>query len=310
MLFGTVTYASERGVPSDVKRIVWEILALDDAGRGRWGALEMAPEKALSNVSRVLRGWARERLMDKPPEKGLPRRRRWVASPILDRLFARPRENAMPGSPPEMWGWARRSFIKLLRGGSLGPRQTLNMLVTFDIMMHPAFEHTALPAAVRDDEALVTSIHEDVAEALAGPIARDGAPLFAMQRYGPISARVCQRIEASLFDEMERALKALTERVKSGNRSEALEAWVEASYVRSVYRRVGTILGPNAARAVWPQFAFHYGNFGVALSEKYPRMRPLAHTIFKCLHGDSLLFEDHDNAKQQAHNMNVTSGAE
>ena len=64
----------------------------------------------------------------------------------------------------------------------------------------------------------------------------------------------------------------------------------------------------EAGKTVWPHFVFVYGNFGVQLSEEEPRMRPLAHAVFKCLHGDAVRLEDADNVKQQAHNMKVTAG--
>ena len=44
-LLGTVTYCSERAVPPRVLAFVWEILACEDAKRGQFGALEVAPKE-------------------------------------------------------------------------------------------------------------------------------------------------------------------------------------------------------------------------------------------------------------------------
>ncbi len=311
ILLGTVTYVSARGVPSAVRKIVWELLGLDDARLGHWGSLEIAPEKALTPVSRVLRGWTRERLMDKPAEPKVDRLRRKLTSPGLDRLFARTNESLRPDGARAMWMRAQRHFRVLVLGGSIGPRHVMNVLATFDVMLHPEFPETMLPEAIRTDDELVAGVHEEIAAALTEPILREGAPLFAMKAYGPISARVYQRVEAALFGEMERTLRALDMRTKAGHRRDsAFEEWLEASEVRSLYRRIEMALGPDAIGQVWPHFVFSYCNLGVQLAETAPRMRPLAHAIFKCLSGEAVRFDDKENIKQQAHNMRVTAGAE
>lgn len=307
-LLGTVTYVSDRGAPKPVRQLVWELLGLEDASLGRWGSLEAAPEKLLTPLARVLRDWVRDRMMKQPASPDVERRRRRLASPILDDLFQRPREVPPPETPAEMWSRARRNFVTLVRGGSIGPRHVLNVLATFDLLLHPKFEGSLLPPTVREDEELTNLVHDDIAKALTGPIAREGAPLFAMNAYGPISARVYQQVETLLLGEMERALLALQERANAGLRQHAFNEWMEASYVRSVFRRIEMALGPDVAARVWPDYVLWYGNFGVQLSETAPHRRVLAHTIFKALSGDAARFDDEANVKQQAHNVIVTSG--
>jgi hypothetical protein len=310
IVLGTITYVSDNGVPDGVRQVAYELLGLDDARLGRWGSLEIAPEKSLTPLARVLRGWTRERLMDKPAEPKVARLRRRLATPTLDELFNRPREFSAPGGVDEVSLRVRRHFVTLVRGGAIGPRHILNLLGALDALLHPKFKETLLPAAVRDDDEIVTQIHEEVARTLAGPIAREGAPLFAMNGYGPISARVYQQVEAQLLGEMERALANLDARTAARVRNDPFSEWLEASYVRSVYRRLEHCLGPEAAAHVWPHFAFSYGRLGVRLSETSPRMRPLAYAVFKCLSGEAVRFDDKENIKQQAHNMTVTSGVE
>lgn len=311
ILLGTVTYVSDRGVPAPVRKIVFELLGLDDARLGRWGSLEIAPEKALTPLARVLRAWTRERMMNKPVEPKIARLRRRLASPVLDKLFERREEAPAPETPRAMWARARRDFQVIARGGSIGPRNILNMLVRFDLMTHPEFPETILPEAIRSDEELVASIHDEIAAALGDVVLREGAPLFAMKGYGPVSARVYQRVEAALLGEMDRKLRLLDERTKTGQRGYGpFEDWLEASEIRSLYRRIEMALGPDAVANVYPHFAFTYCNLGVMFSETQPRMRPLAHAIFKCLSGEAIRFEDQENITQQAHNMKVTAGAD
>lgn len=310
ILLGTVTYASESGAPKPVRQLVWELLGLEDASLGHWGSLDVPPEKLLTPLARVLRDWVRDRLMNKPASPDLERRRRRFASPVLDDLFERPREVPPPESPAEMWSQARRNFATLMRGGSIGTRHALNVLATFDLLLHPQFEGTLLPPTVREDEELTNLVHDEIAKALTGPIARECPPLFAMNAYGPISARVYQQVETLLLSEMERAFVALEHRANAGLRQDAFSEWMEASYVRSVFRRVEMALGPDVAARVWPDFVHWYGNFGVQLSETAPHRRVLAHTIFKALSGDAVRFGDEANVKQQEHNVIVTSGVE
>ena len=70
------------------------------------------------------------------------------------------------------------------------------------------------------------------------------------------------------------------------------------------------LLGTPAAAEIYPRFVHLYCNVGVELSERFPRMRPLAHAVFKCLSGEALRFQDAENVSQQAHNMHVTSGVD
>ena len=312
IVLGTVTYVSDRGVPAPVRKIVWELLGLDDARLGRWGSLEIAPEAALTPLAYVLRAWTRERLMDKPSETKTARVRRRLRSSAIEKLFARPETAPPPREEARaVWARARRDFLVLARGGSIGPRSMMNLLVRFDLVTHPEFPETILPEAIRSDEELVASIHDDIAGALTEVVLREGAPLFALKAYGPISARVYQRVEAELFGEMDRTLRRLDERTKAGRRGDGpFEEWLEASQIRSLYRRIEMALGPEAAANVYPHFAFTYCNLGVMLSETQPRMRPLAHAIFKCLSGEATQFDDKENIKQQEHNMKVTAGAD
>lgn len=308
-IFGTVTYLSERGAPHCVRRVVWEYMALEDAGASDWCTLEGTPLKDLSPVARVLRDWAREWLLDQPAEAATTRLRRRLASPAIDSLFVRPREVVPATSAPVAWARARRTFIALASGKPVGPRRALSMLATYDALTHPECPDTILPEEIRTNEELVNTIHDEIAAAIAKPLLRIHVPLHAMQAHGPITARVYAHVETERFSALERALVDL-ERSKN-DIWDGFGAWSSASRVRLAFRRLESSLGTPAAARVWSRFAHDYCNFGVSLSEEaYPRKRPLAHAIFNAIHGDAARFDDKVHLDQQQHNMKVTAGIE
>lgn len=353
-LLGTITYLSPRGIPGGVRKVAYELLALDDARNGRWGFLELVPEKSLTPVARVLRAFGREKLghvptatiekltkkrqkkLDDAKKRGITltekdleetievvvdrkaeRIRRSLASPILDALFVRPTESVPPQTAHSAWIRTRKLFLALMRGEPVGPRALMNLLVGFDMLLHPENPETLLPEEIKSNAEITAEIHDEIAKAIAPRLLAMGAPLYLLNIYGPISARVYQYVETELFGEMDRVFKALQERFKLDKqfnmgmgREDPFTEWCRVSSVRALYRRAEMHLGTAAVARIYPVFAHRYCNLGVELSEHYPRMRPLAHAVFKCLSGEAARFNDAENIKQQAHNMLVTSGVD
>jgi hypothetical protein len=205
------------------------------------------------------------------------------------------------------------TYRSLCRGEGATPRAVINMLTTFDIVTHPEFPDNILSPELRAAPAEeIDLFHDEIAEAIAAQLTYVPAPLFiiAQRGYGPISARVHQKVESALFDELNRAAANIDERVSQGLRRPPFGEWMEVSYVRSIYRRIEQTLGEGAARYVWPTFAGAYCALGVQLSESFPRMRPLAFAVFRVLSAESIRWNDAPNISQQAHNLAVTSGIE
>jgi hypothetical protein len=308
ILFGTLTYVSELALPKGVETVVYEYLALDDCRCGMWGVLEIAPEKRVSTIVRAFRGWAREHLGMGEKDKKAARARKRVASPLVESLYARPTEARPPADAREAHVRACRDFLALQQGRPIGPRATMNMLTTFDVLTHPEASSTLIPEAIRGDEAMVEALHEELAATLAAAILPRGAPIFSMDGYGPISARVYQRLEADVRSALSRALDELVDLAERKERQDAAVEWLLVSRARAAYRKLEFTLGPDAAAQCWPQMRYAYGKFGVLLSETIPRRRPLAHAVFKCLAREAERFNDAESLARERNNMEVTRG--
>jgi len=308
-LFGTLTYFSPRAIPPGVLRFAYEYLALDDARQAHWSAMLLAEKGQATTVVRALASWVREQAGEpaKPYEK---RARRRLASPIVERLFSRPKESQPPSGAAEAHALLIRDYDALVRGRAVSPRSSLNVLMLLDTFLHPEYPDTLLPEDIRGDEALVASIHEEVALSLRDVFARTGVPLFALKNIGPVSARVYEALETSLLEEMQSALDRVNEHKKLAYRRDPFAEWLEVAYLRGLYRRIEYTLGPDALARVWKPFAYAYCNLGVLLSETWPRRRPLAFSVFRLLSVEAHRFQDQQQAQQQLHNMTVTSGVQ
>ena len=329
-ILGTMTYLSPIGAPKPVMAIAYELLALDDARRGNWGGVLLAPWAECTEPVRILRAFVNDRLEanNKEPdpnedpktaaanERHLQKakvlvEKRKKTLPSVDHLFSRTIDpNEPPMTAAMALAQAKRTYLALVRGEPVAPRAALNMLTAFDMFVHPEFHENVLTDELKNDAEALDAFHDELANAIAEPISRNLVPLFVLAHrgFGPISARVCQRVEVELFNELERALVAIDERRAHAVRRDPFGEGVEVSYVRSIYRRIQSTLGDGAARHVWPMFCQGYCRLGVQLSETWPRMRPLAHAVFKVLHTEAVRFEDHAHIQQQAHNLGVTSG--
>ena len=105
------------------------------------------------------------------------------------------------------------------------------------------------------------------------------------------------------------ALTVLEERAKMGwIRRSPLDDWLDASLLRSLYRRLELTLGEAAAARVFPRFRSIYWKLALQLSENYPRMRPLAHAAFAVLYRDAVRFGDETNIPILTKNLAITRG--
>jgi hypothetical protein len=310
-IFGTVTYMSAKASPLPVQRVAEEYLALDSARRGQWGGVERALNagypRSVTPAGRALLAFVNEKLNGKAREPADARVLRELASPIVDRLFAREPWGA-PRDAVEARARAGRVYATLVRREHVAPRMVLNMLATYDALLDPGFPDSVLPSGMGDDAELVNGMQDAVAESVAEVLAPTGAPLYAMSRFGPISARVHARLETVLFQDMTRSLDRLEERRASGTRLDARAEWLEVSLVRARYRRLQLTLGDAALARVQQQFTYIYCNLGVDLSNKAPRRRPLAYAIFHTLHGESVRVGNQASIALQAKNMKITEG--
>ena len=314
-LFGTVTYMSHRAAPLPVRRVAEEYLALDSARRGLWGGLGNLPDSParpgrrgrLTPAGQALRAFFRERLEGEPRAREDERVLARMQSPIVSRLFAREERTAGAGLPAAR-AQAAAAYLTLLRRKPVGPRATLAMLATFDLLLDPAAPGTLLPREIQQDGELLAAVQDDTAATLAEVIAPVGAPLSAMKHFGPVSARVHQRVEVALFDELAKSLKRLDARRAEGARGDARAEWLEVSHVRARYRRLQSTLGSAAAGRVLQGLAYSYGNLGVDMTAKTPLRRPLAHAIFGMLRGEAVLFGHQASITLQTSNMKATAG--
>jgi hypothetical protein len=310
-LFGTVTYMSPKAAPPPVRRVAEEYLALDSARRGQWGGIEAAAKswdtRTVTTAGRAMLAFVNEKLKGNARDEADAQALRDLGSPIVDRIFARERMDA-PRNTAEARARAGQTYLTLVRREYVTPRMVLAMLATYDVLLDPGFLETALPLEVRGDEELVSGVHDSVAESIAQVLVPSGAPLFMLSRFGPISARVHARLESALFQDLARSLARLDERRAEGTRLDARAEWLDVSLVRARYRRLQHTLGDAAVARVHPQFAYSYGNLGVELCNKGPRRRPLAHAIFRALHGESLRTGHQESIALQAKNMRITEG--
>jgi hypothetical protein len=310
-IFGTVTYMSTKATPLPVRRVAEEYLALDSARRGQWGGVDRGASslhaRSTTLAGRALIAFVDEKLKGKAREQVDAKVLRDLASPIVDRLFARQPRDA-PRDAVEARARAGRVYANLVRREYVAPRMVLSMLATYDALLDPAFPDTVLPPEIRDDAELVSGVQESVAESIAEVLPPAGAPLFAMSRVGPVSARVHARLETTLFQEVTRGLKRLDDRRAECPRLDARAEWLEVSLVRARFRRLQQTLGDAAVARLQQRFAYSYGCLGVDLSNKAPHRRPLAHAIFHVLHGESVRAGDQVNIDLQAKNMRITEG--
>jgi hypothetical protein len=302
---------SAKAAPLPVQRVAEEYLALDSARRGQWGGVERAvnasPARMVTPAGRVLMAFVNEKLKGKARDEADAKALHELASPIVDRLFAREPRSA-PRDAVEARARAGQAYLTMVRREYVTPRMVLAMLATYDVLLDPAFPETVLPSDIREDADLVSGVQDAVAESIAEVLAPTGAPLFAMSRFGPISARVHARLETMLFQDLTRRLKRLDERRTDSSRLDARGEWLEVSLVRALYRRLQHTLGEAAMARVQQQFAYSYGNFGVDMSNKAPRRRPLAHAIFHTLHGEGVRIGNQASIDLQAKNMRITEG--
>ncbi len=310
-LFGTVTYMSAAATPVPVRRVAEEFLALDSARRGQWGGIAHASESFHARTStparRAMVAYLNEKLKGHPRDADDAKLLAALRSPVVGRMFARvPRETKLDAAGAR--AWANRTYVALARREPVSPRAAIAMLSIYDSLLHPQCPDTLLPPEVRDDEAVVESVHDAVAESLAEVLVPVGVPLAAIGRYGPISARVHARIETQLLQELARSLKSLDERYAAGTRLDARGEWLETSLVRGRFRRIQYTLGEAAATRLQQGFAFSYGNLGVAMTKAPPQRRPLSHAIFNVLHGEAVKCGNQASITLQARNMSITQG--
>jgi hypothetical protein len=309
-IFGTVTYMSPKAAPLPVRRVAEEYLALDSARRGLWGGVEAARSfhaRSSTRARRAMLAFVNEKLKGQARDEADAKVLRDLASPIVDRLFAR-QPRGGPRNAVEARAFAGRVYVTLVRREYVTPRMILAMLATYDVLLDPAFPDTVLPSEIRGDAELVSGVQDSVAESIADVLAPAGAPLFAMSRFGPISARVHARLETMLFQEVAGSLKRLDDRRADGTRLDARAEWLEVSLVRARYRRLQLTLGDAAVARVQQQFSYSYGNLGVDMSNKVPRRRPLAHAVFHTLHGEGVRAGNQTSVALQAKNMKITEG--
>lgn len=309
LLLGTVTFMSSAGVPNEVRRLAHELLDLECVERGMWGGLESTAEALLTKVTRALHEFSRLRFDEADNEKVAARTRKRAASPLVEALYARPTERPLIKSAADAQSRACRDYLSLLAYEPLTPRAGLQVLRTLDILLSPGHDDSLIPVELWEDEPHVDALQDEVATAIAETIHRGhGVPVFAMPGFGPISARVHQKLEVAVLQDVERTFAKMIASTESKSRGEPRTEWLEAAQGRGVYRRVQLILGNDAAARVWPRFLYAYSHFGVKLSETWPRRRPLAHAVFKCLEEEALRLEDAHHVALFRKNLGVTSG--
>jgi hypothetical protein len=308
ILLGTVTYLSSAGVPEPVRRLAYEYLALDAAREGLWGGVHVPPGLHPAKVHRVLHEWASERFFPTTERKAQGPFR--AISPLAVALASRPLEPRLIENARDAHLRASRVYVALSRREPVPARDVLNMLMAFDLLTYPEAPDCILPAEIKADDAQTSAVHEELATAIADALSSCDAPLYALPRYGPVSARVHQKVETALSAEWARMMKQVEARRASYERLDGYGEWLEASRVRRLYRRIEYTLGEPAVARLWGQFVYAYCFLGVRLSETLPRMRPLAHAVFAVLAKEAERFGDVENVARQLSNMKITSGVE
>ncbi|MEO8878158.1 MAG: hypothetical protein ABI461_21375 [Polyangiaceae bacterium] len=304
IVFGTVTYLSPAAAPAVVRKLASEFLTLDAARRGEWSAVETVEQRDLSPTTLAIRGWLRKNLL-KRDEKETRASRSAAKLPIAVRLATR--GNVEPQLDTDA-AFARmsRDYVALMKREALPPRAIMNLLHGLDLFFDPRSPATRLGPDLLNDESACAEIADNIADAVFAPLQARGAPVFAMRVHGAISARVYQKLETYVMNELKSALAATRDRTVRLMRGTNREEWLEVSKVRALYRRIEYTLGPAAAGSFAQAMYFNYGNFGVMLSESLPRRRPLAFAVFHCLRNEANRFQNSDALARENKNMTVT----
>jgi hypothetical protein len=306
-ILGTLTYTSNAATTRTVKRLTNELLALLHSSRGEWAHVSTLPDEGVNSLALALRGYANERLAGAPRSEKTSRARRRVGARTIDELFARP-PPSQSAPIDDVLVRGRAAFLALGRGEPVGFNSRMMMLVAFDALLSPEFERTAIPADARANADLVAAMQEEAASAITALLLANPPPIGALGRFGPVSARVHQKLESALFDELSRVVSGLRERAKQHWRYDPYREWVDVSMTRVAFRKIEQTFGPAASAQVWPSYAHAYCNLGVQLSETEPRRRPLAHAVFESLRRDAERYGDKAQLEQQRHNTRVTAG--
>jgi hypothetical protein len=308
-LLGTVTYAAPNAVHSTVRRLTHELLALLHASRGQWPGIATMPDLDVPASVVALRAYVHERLREASTSPRTMRALRRARSPALDALFARkPPTPTIPTA--EALARGRATFVAMSRHEPVGINAQMSMLWAFDVLMTPEFPDTAIPVEAREDAELVAAMQDDVANAMVPLLAPNPPPIGALRRFGPVSARVYQKLESLLLNELSRMASGVRERAKETWRYDAAREWTDASMSRIAFRRIEQTFGTAAAAQVWPEYGHVYCKLGVLFAETRPRRRPLAHAVFESLRQDAQRFGDEAHAAQNTRNTLVTSGVE
>lgn len=310
-LLGTVSYMGS-GAPRAVRRLAFELLALDSARNAQWGMLREPGTRFPAPARRALRAWVRETFLEEKPSWLDRRARKRLASPALEALHARStsplREHA------EARPIAADVYAALARGEAVPPRMTLLMLQVFDVLLSPEAEGSLIPPEQRDDQAFIDAMVESIASAVFEAVRIQGVPIYTLEDLGPVSCRVYAKLEAALSDDLLRLLSWLEARIEDLEARRCvlnppLQEWHMASQVRALFRRYERTLGEAAANQVFNRYLVVQSAFAARLSDTWPRIRPLAYAMFHSLQLDAVRYGDR-NAEMMASNMKITRGVQ
>lgn len=303
-LLATLEYGSKLAVPRVIRELAAELSALVNASRGDWDSVASLRDDG-PLIARALRAYAIERVRRSRPEDETAGDRASAVSPEVRALFARARRSEARDIDAAR---AAATYVALARGQTVGTSAQLEMLEAFDAMLTPSHARSVLPPSA-DDE-LVGMIRDTVAEAIASLLAASPPPIHRLAEPGPVSARVHQRLESTLYEAFSRRAARLVETKESGRRHRAYDEWVEAANARDAFRTLERAFGTPAAAEKWDEHKYAYCLLGVLLSDSAPHRRPLAHTIFKSLHVDATRFGDTESATREAGNCATTLGVD
>lgn len=310
-LLGTVSYMGS-GAPRAVRRLAFELLALDNARSASWTLLRDPGTRFPAPARRALRAWVRETFLEEKPSWLDRRARKRLASPVLEALHTR---TAAPlREHTEARAIAADVYAALARGEAVPPRMTLLMMHVFDVLLSPEAEGSLIPPEQRDDQAFIDAMAESIAAAVFEAVRVHGVPMHTLEELGPVSCRVYAKLEASVSDDLLRLLSWLEARIDDFEARRCvlnppLQEWHMASQVRALFRRYERTLGEAAANQVFNRYLVVQSAFAARLSDTWPRMRPLAYAMFHSLHLDAVRYGDR-NAQLMADNMKVTRGVQ
>ncbi len=256
-----------------------EWLALCDAELGAWELFGRATH-AEPPVFLALRGWVKEKLGTLSPTRAERRARELLRGPNADAWNARSGVIAPPADATEARDRAAQTYVTLSRGGAASARSIGAMFYAYDRLLDPNDADTIVPSELQGDEAFVVGVQERLADGIASALSLRGAPLFRLATGGPISARVFQRLETKVTDDLTKAVTRWEERSKTRIRRTPTEDWDDVATLRMLFRRLEITLGPHAAARYFSRYNSVYWKLGSELSEQEPRMRPLAHAVF------------------------------